>query len=181
MRELIRTGSRLLELMARSLELQHPTFPDAPTQVVAEEDQALGKAEADQERPQARDVQVLRRRAFATISSEGSAIGETSASIFTRLDRHRHKPCMFWKKGKCNKGDKCLFRHDGPPGKPSGFQGHQAMSPQAQPLLLRMVSPGRLLLLLSAGRAEVVHAVRKRRGLRRAASRTQWQRQRSIK
>ena len=27
---------------------------------------------------------------------------------------------MFWKKGKCNKGDKCLFRHDGPPGKPSG-------------------------------------------------------------
>ena len=72
-----------------SLELQRPTFPDAPTQVVAEEDQALGKVEADQEHPQARDLLAQARRGSATTSSEESGIGATSANTSTKLDRRR--------------------------------------------------------------------------------------------
>ena len=55
-----------------------------------------------------------------------SVIGETSASTPHKTrspppqPRKINKPCMYWKNGKCNKGDKCMFRHDGPPGKPSG-------------------------------------------------------------
>ena len=127
---------------------------------MAEEDQALGKAEADQEPPQAQDPQVLGRRASATISSEGSAIGETSVSIFTRLDSHRHNharstsPACFGKRANATKGTSACSGTMVLLGSRVALQGHQAMSPQAQPLLLRMVSQGRLLLLLSDGQAE---------------------------
>ena len=137
--------------MVTSLGLRHPTFPDAPAQVVAEEDQALGKAEADQEHPQALDLQVLGRRAFATTSREGSAIGEISASIFTKLDRHRHNhakstsPACFGRRANAIKetsacsGTMVLLVSR------AAHQGHQATRPLVQPHLLRMVSQGRLL------------------------------------
>ena len=64
-----------------------PNIPDAPTHVVAEEGQALGKAEADQEHPQARDPQAQGRRGSVTTSNAGSAIGETNASTMVSSDR----------------------------------------------------------------------------------------------
>ena len=125
--------------MVTSLELQHPTFTDAPTQVVAEEGQALGNAEADQERPQAQHPQAQGRRGSVTISNAGSAIGETSASTSTRLDRHRHnheRSTSHATKGTsaCSGTMALLGNQVVPP-------DHQATSHQAQPLLPRMVSP----------------------------------------
>ena len=170
-----------------SLGLRHPTLPDAPTQVAPEEDQALGKAEADQEHPQALDLQVLGRRSFATTSREGSAIGEISVSIFTKPDRHRHNhakstsPACFGRRANATKetsacsGTMVLLVSR------AAHQGRQATRLLVQPHPLRMVSQGRLLLLPSDGRAEVDRAVRTRRGLRLAASRMQWQRQQSDK
>ena len=140
--------------MATSSEPQHPTYPDAPVQVVAEEGP-----------PQARDLQAPARRGSATTSSVESVIGETNASTSTvATTKDQQALHVLEKGGKCNKGDKCMFRHDGPPGKPSGPTRPPSNEPPSAATPAKTVSPGHGLLLLSGDPVGADLAARTRGG-----------------
>ena len=154
--------------MAISSELQHPTFPDAPTQVVAEEDQAQGKVEVDQGHPQARDLLAQARKGSVTTPSVENVIGETSASTSTKLDRRRRSlkrltsPACIGKRANVTKGTSACSGTTVLRVNRVVRPNHQATRSRAQLLLPRMESPGHHLLLLSGDPAGVDLAVRTR-------------------